>query len=68
MSLPFKAPFQCVATIFADRLLQLLLLGVIGAGFLFALVLNADASIVVGLLVVGCVAAFAEAAQHRGKN
>jgi hypothetical protein len=68
MLLVFKELFKNVGGIFADRLLQLLLLGVIGAAFLFALVLGADASIVFGVLVIGCVTAFVESAHHRQKK
>lgn len=64
----FKTLFQGVGGIFRDRLLQLLLLGVISAAFLFALVLGADPSIVFGVLVVGCIAAFVESAHHRRRK
>jgi hypothetical protein len=60
--------FQIAARILADRLLQLLLLGVVGAALLFAFVLDADASIVFGVLVIGCVTAFVESAHHRRKK
>ena len=60
--------FQSATRILADRLLQLLLLGVVGAALLFAFVLGADASIVFGVLVIGCVTAFVESAHHRRKK
>jgi hypothetical protein len=56
---------RCVLT---DRLLQLLLLGVIGAAFFFALVLGADSVIVFGVLTTGGAAAFLESAQHRKRK
>ena len=58
--------FQIAARILAG--LQLLLLGVVGAALLFAFVLDADASIVFGVLVIGCVTAFVESAHHRRKK
>jgi hypothetical protein len=64
----FRTLCQIVGAIFADRLLQLLLLGVIGAAFLFAFVLRANASVVFGVLVIGCVTAFIESAHHRRKK
>ena len=63
-----KALSQGISTIFADRLLQLLLLGTICAAFLFAAILHADASIVFGVLVIGCVTALVESAHHRRKK
>jgi hypothetical protein len=56
----------CFAVL-ADRLFQLLLLGVVGAGFFFTLVLNADLPIVAAVLVLGGLAAFLESAHHRKK-
>lgn len=64
----FRALVQSVGGVFTDRLLQLLLLGVIGAAFLFAFVLGADAYIVFGVLLIGCVTAFVESAHHRRKK
>ncbi len=51
-----------------DRLLQMLILGVIAAAFFFATVLGADAGIVIGILVIGCVTAFVESASHRNRK
>jgi hypothetical protein len=64
----FKTLGHGVGRVFADRLLQLLLLGTICAAFIFAVVLRADASIVFGVLVVGCVTAFVESAHHGRKK
>lgn len=64
----FRVLFQGASRIFTDRLLQLLILGVVGVAFLFAFVLGADASIVFGVLVIGCVTAFVESAHHRRKK
>jgi hypothetical protein len=63
-----KVLLRSIFDIFADRLLQLLLLGTIGAAFLFAFVLHAAAPVVVGVLVVGCFTAFVESAYHRRKK
>jgi hypothetical protein len=64
----FKTLLRSIGLIFSDRLLQVLLLGVIGAAFLFTFVLGADAYVVFGVLVVGCVTAFIESAHHRPKK
>jgi len=53
--------------VLADHLLQMLLLGVIGAAFLFY-VLGADITIVIGVLGIGCATAFVESANHRSKK
>ena len=63
-----KVLLRCISDIFADRLLQVLLLGTIGAAFLFAFVLHAAAPVVFGVLVVGCFTAFVESAHHRRKK
>ena len=52
----------------ADRALQLIVLGVIAAGFLLALVLDADASLVTGVVVVGLVTALVERAHWRNRS
>jgi hypothetical protein len=57
-----------ISDIFADRLVQLLLLRTIGAAFLFAFVLRAAAPDVFGVLVIGCFTAFVESAHHRRKK
>jgi hypothetical protein len=59
---------QRVSEIYADRLLQLLILGVICGAFFFVLVLGADASIVLGILVIGCIAALMGRARGRNKK
>jgi hypothetical protein len=64
----FRNLSRTISNVFADRLLQLLLLGVIAATFVFAFVLGADASIVVGVLVIGVVTAFAESSSHRNRK
>ena len=63
-----KALLQYANVILADRLLQFLLLGVIGAAFVFAFGFGADAPIVFGVLAVGCVTALLESAHHRRKK
>jgi hypothetical protein len=52
----------------ADRLLPVLILGVVAAALFFTLVLGADASIGVGILVIGGVTAFLETASHRNRK
>lgn len=54
--------------VLADRLLQILILGTIGAAFFFVIVLKADAFVVFGVLGVGCATAFIESAHHRKKD
>ena len=63
-----KALLQQVGESFADRSLQLILLGVVAAGFLFAFVLGADTYVVVGVVVIGFVTAFVESAHHRHRK
>ena len=53
---------------FGDHLLQRLLLLVIAAAFVFAVVFDAGAPVVFGVLVAGGIAAFAEAAYHRRRK
>ena len=65
---PVKMALKGAARIFSDRLLQVLLIGVTGAAFLFAFVLGADAPVVFGVLVMGCIAALVESAHHRPKK
>jgi hypothetical protein len=48
--------------------LQLILLGVVAAGFLFSFVLGADTYVVVGVVVIGFVTAFVESAHHRHRK
>jgi hypothetical protein len=63
---PFiKKALKNARAIFADKLLQLLLLGTIGAALFFALILKADDSVVLGILVLGFIAALSESAHHR---
>jgi hypothetical protein len=68
MFLSPKALSQQVGESLADRSLQVILLGVVAAGFLFAFVLGADAYVVVGVVVIGFVTAFVESAHHRHKK
>jgi Transposase domain (DUF772) len=63
-----KALLQHASSILSDRFLQFLLLGVIGAAFVFALGFGASAPVVIGVLVVGFVTALFEAAHHRDKK
>jgi hypothetical protein len=63
-----KALLREVGESFADRSLQLILLGVIAAGFLFAFIFDADAYVVVGVVVIGFVTAFVESAHHRHRK
>jgi hypothetical protein len=63
-----KTLFQLVVESFTDRSLQLILLGVVAAGFLFSFVLGADTYVVVGVVVIGFVAAFVESAHHRHRK
>ena len=51
----------------AGHLLQMLLLGVIAAAFLF-FVLGADIPLVIGLLSIGCATAFIEHASHNSRK
>jgi hypothetical protein len=64
----FESFIEGARRVLTDRLLQLLLLGVIGAAFFFALVLGADASLVLGVLAMGGGAACLESAQHRSRK
>lgn len=68
MSHSMRAMLHRVNEVFADRLLQCLLLGVIGAAFLFAFVLRAEPYVVFGVIVVGFATAFLEASHHRRKK
>ncbi len=51
----------------ANYLLQVLLLGVIAAAFLFYF-LGAEMPIVIGVLGIGCATAFIESANHRSRK
>ena len=68
MGQAFDSVIEGARRLLTDRLLQLLLLGVVGSAFFFAVVLDADATIVLGLLVTGAGAAFLESAQHRRRK
>jgi hypothetical protein len=48
-----------------DRVLQMLVIGVIAFGFFAVLVLGADPSLAVGLVVIGLTTAFIERAHRR---
>jgi hypothetical protein len=57
VQLSFKGTRSLVAAIFADRLLQVLILGTVVAAFFFDVILEADPMIVIGVLVTGIAAA-----------
>jgi hypothetical protein len=65
MARVFEILSQAIGRALADHPLPALILGVVGAAFFFAIVLGADASIVFGVLVIGCVTAFIEGAHRR---
>lgn len=54
--------------IFSDRLLQLLIISVVCAGFVFTLFLGESPSTVIGIIVVGGITAFIESAHYRNKK
>jgi len=56
------------ARVFADRLLQMLILSVVAVAFFCAFVLQADASLVFGLLAIGIVTALMESTAHRNRR
>jgi hypothetical protein len=55
-----RVAVRLVSTVGGDRQLPLYLLGAIGAAFVFAFVLRAEAGVVFGVLVSGCVAGIYE--------
>jgi len=67
MARKFGIQAEGIRRILADRLLLSLILGVFGAA-LFATVMGADATLVFGVLVIGCVTAFIESAHYRNKK
>jgi hypothetical protein len=62
-----KAHGRAVLSTLSDQAFALILLGVVGAAFVFAFVFKADRHTVVGVLLIGCVTAFLETSHRRGK-
>ena len=62
------ALLRTISEILTDRLLLLLLLGVIVAASFFAFVLKADASIVFGIVTIGVATALIESAHHLNRK
>jgi len=62
------ALLRTISEILTDRLLLLLILGVIIAAFFFSFVLKADASIVFGIVTIGVATALIESAHHRNRK
>ena len=63
-----RVSWRSVVWISTDPYLPLIIIGVIAAAFFFAFVLNAEASVVTGILLIGCVTAVLETKARGGRD